>query len=83
MAFSSFLFLGHNTLVLHAACWCQSRNFALNPNEGLKIRPFKNAHTPQAVADRELHKLARYLVHITLVDDFKTLRHGVRRLSFT
>ncbi|KAG2146868.1 HAD subfamily IIID h [Suillus bovinus] len=52
-----------------------SRNFALNPNEGLKIHAFKNAHTEQAQADRELHKLARYLVHIAAVEDFRTLRH--------
>jgi ubiquitin-like domain-containing CTD phosphatase 1 len=52
-----------------------SRNFALNPNEGLKIHAFKNAHTEQAQADRELHKLARYMVHITALEDFRTLRH--------
>ncbi|KAG6917925.1 hypothetical protein DXG01_000362 [Tephrocybe rancida] len=52
----------------------QSRNFALNPKEGLKIQAFKNAHTPEAMADRELNKLARYLLHIHLVD-FKTLHH--------
>jgi ubiquitin-like domain-containing CTD phosphatase 1 len=38
----------------------QSRNFALNPKEGLKISAFKNAHTREAMADRELDKLARY-----------------------
>ncbi|KAG1891446.1 HAD subfamily IIID h [Suillus subluteus] len=52
-----------------------SRNFALNPNEGLKIHAFKNAHTEQAQADRELHKLARYMVHIVAIEDFRTLRH--------
>ncbi|KAF5373937.1 hypothetical protein D9758_000865 [Tetrapyrgos nigripes] len=39
-----------------------SRNFALNPQSGLKIHAFKNAHTPQAMADRELEKLGKYLV---------------------
>ncbi|KAG6814565.1 hypothetical protein H0H92_000093 [Tricholoma furcatifolium] len=51
-----------------------SRNFALNPKEGLKIQAFKNAHTPEAMADRELNKLAQYLVHIHPLD-FKSLRH--------
>ncbi|KAJ6531234.1 HAD-like domain-containing protein [Mycena capillaripes] len=51
------------------------RNFALNPNEGLKISAFKGAHTPQAMADRELDKLKRYMVHIATVDDFRTLSH--------
>jgi len=52
-----------------------SRNFALNPNEGLKIHAFKNAHTEQARADRELVKVARYMVHIAATEDFRTLRH--------
>ncbi|KAJ8507487.1 hypothetical protein ONZ45_g10151 [Pleurotus djamor] len=52
-----------------------SRNFALNPGSGLKIAAFKNAHTPAAMADRELEKLARYMVHIASVPDFRTLRH--------
>jgi len=51
------------------------RNFALNPNEGLKIAPFKDAHTPQAAEDRELGKLALYLIHIARVDDFRVLNH--------
>ncbi|KAJ7286299.1 HAD subfamily IIID h [Mycena rebaudengoi] len=52
-----------------------SRNFALNPKEGLKISAFKNAHTREAMADRELDKLARYMVHIASVEDFRTLSH--------
>ncbi|CAA7271590.1 unnamed protein product [Cyclocybe aegerita] len=52
-----------------------SRNFALNPKEGLKISAFKDAHTPEAMADRELEKLARYLVHIANAPDFTTLAH--------
>ncbi|KAF8965209.1 HAD-like domain-containing protein [Flammula alnicola] len=52
-----------------------SRNFALNPKEGLKISAFKNAHTPQAWADKELENLARYMLHIADVDDFTTLSH--------
>ncbi|KAK7038105.1 hypothetical protein R3P38DRAFT_2904455 [Favolaschia claudopus] len=52
-----------------------SRNFALNPKEGLKISAFKGAHTPEAMADRELDKLARYMNHIASVPDFRTLSH--------
>ncbi|KAF9469228.1 hypothetical protein BDZ94DRAFT_1348175 [Collybia nuda] len=52
-----------------------SRNFALNPREGLKIQAFKGAHTPAAMADRELDKLGYYMVHIASVPDFRTLRH--------
>ncbi|KAG7092885.1 hypothetical protein E1B28_009195 [Marasmius oreades] len=52
-----------------------SRNFALNPQSGLKIQAFKNAHTPQSLADRELSKLSRYLVYIAGITDFKGLSH--------
>lgn len=52
-----------------------SRNFALNPKEGIKIHAFKNAHTPEAMADRELQKLTRYLLHVAEVPDFRTLSH--------
>jgi ubiquitin-like domain-containing CTD phosphatase 1 len=39
-----------------------SRNFALNPHNGLKISAFKNAGSPTALADRELELLGRYMV---------------------
>lgn len=52
-----------------------SRNFALNPREGLKIPAFRNAQTPEAMADRELRKLTRYLLHIAQVSDFRTIMH--------
>ncbi|KAF9482815.1 HAD-superfamily subfamily IIID h [Pholiota conissans] len=52
-----------------------SRNFALNPKEGLKISAFKNAHTPEAWADKELERVARYMIHIANVEDFTTLTH--------
>ncbi|KAF8651427.1 hypothetical protein AX16_004729 [Volvariella volvacea WC 439] len=52
-----------------------SRNFALNPGQGLKIHAFKAAQTEVGSADRELYKLARYLVHIASVCDFRTLSH--------
>lgn len=56
----------------------QSRNFALNPREGIKIHAFKNAHTEEAMADRELVKLTRYLLHVANVPDFRTVTHKVR-----
>ncbi|KAF7337957.1 hypothetical protein MVEN_02019100 [Mycena venus] len=52
-----------------------SRNFALNPKEGLKISAFKGAHTREAMADRELDRLTRYMLHIADYDDFRTLSH--------
>ncbi|TFY78669.1 hypothetical protein EWM64_g5342 [Hericium alpestre] len=48
------------------------RNFALNPKQGLKISPFKDAHTEQGMADRELDKLARYMLHIASQEDLET-----------
>ncbi|THG99973.1 hypothetical protein EW026_g2480 [Hermanssonia centrifuga] len=52
------------------------RNFALNPNQGLKIPAFKDAHTPHSMADRELDKVTRYMVHIASThDDFSILNH--------
>lgn len=40
------------------------RNFALNPRQGIKIKAFKDCHLPERMADRELDKLSRYLIHI-------------------
>ncbi|KAH9945837.1 HAD IIID h [Epithele typhae] len=55
----------------------QGRNFALNPKEGLKISAFKNAHTPAAMADRELSKVCRYLVHIAnTTNDLREANHS-------
>ncbi|THH06715.1 hypothetical protein EW145_g3892 [Phellinidium pouzarii] len=51
------------------------RNFALNPGEGLKISAFKEAHSTHAMEDRELEKLARYMVHIADVADLQTVNH--------
>jgi len=51
------------------------RNFALNPKQGLKISAFRDAHTPRAMADRELDDLAKYLLHVATVDDMETLNH--------
>ncbi|KAF9520000.1 hypothetical protein BS47DRAFT_1370540 [Hydnum rufescens UP504] len=53
-----------------------SRNFALNYSCGLKISAFKDAHTLQGVADRELFKLSQYLVHIaSFFPDFNGIDH--------
>lgn len=52
------------------------RNFALNPNEGLKIAPFKNAYTLSAAEDRELESLSIYLAHIaTSGSSFTVFKH--------
>ncbi|RUS30797.1 hypothetical protein BC938DRAFT_478942, partial [Jimgerdemannia flammicorona] len=51
-----------------------SRNFALNPGSGLKISAFKNAPVSRHT-DRELVFVARYLVLITGVSDFRVLNH--------
>lgn len=52
-----------------------SRNFALNPQSGLKISPFKEAHISR-FHDRELYKLDGYLSHIAQTElDFTKLKH--------
>ena len=51
-----------------------SRNFLMNPQNGLKIRPFKNAHRLRHT-DRELEKLADYLEAIGELSDLSKLRH--------
>lgn len=50
------------------------RNFIMNPQSGLRIKPFKQAHFNRT-KDRELLKLAKYLELIAKVDDFQTLNH--------
>ncbi|OCH92115.1 hypothetical protein OBBRIDRAFT_869781 [Obba rivulosa] len=52
------------------------RNFALNPNQGLKIPAFKDAHMPHSRDDQELDKVARYLTYIaTTHADFAEMNH--------
>ncbi|CAK9808187.1 Ubiquitin-like domain-containing CTD phosphatase 1 [Anthophora quadrimaculata] len=51
-----------------------SRNFIMNPQSGLKIKPFKHAHITRR-KDKELLKLSQYLKLIAKVDDFQTLNH--------
>jgi len=50
------------------------RNFLMNPGNGLKIRPFKNAHTSRST-DKELLKLSAYLKKIALLSGFDALDH--------
>ena len=52
------------------------RNFALNPQSGLKIKAYRNAHENRA-KDKELLFLAQYLVYIARrVPDFRDVKHG-------
>mmetsp|Transcript_12886 Transcript_12886/g.21056 ORF Transcript_12886/g.21056 Transcript_12886/m.21056 type:complete len:355 (+) Transcript_12886:169-1233(+) len=51
------------------------RNFAMNPQNGLKITPFRKAHT-SARQDRELYLLSQYLILISELKDFSTLDHS-------
>jgi ubiquitin-like domain-containing CTD phosphatase 1 len=50
------------------------RNFIMNPQNGLKIRPFRNAHMNRD-KDRELLNLSEYLKHIAQLDDLSKLNH--------
>ena len=50
------------------------RNFLMNPQNGLKIVPYKNAHTNR-VKDQELLKLSAYLKRISKLEDFSELNH--------
>lgn len=50
------------------------RNFIMNPSNGLRIRPFRQAHTNRET-DRELLKLSKYLKKIASLEDFSELEH--------
>uniref|UniRef100_A0A0A9X4J1 Ubiquitin-like domain-containing CTD phosphatase 1 n=1 Tax=Lygus hesperus TaxID=30085 RepID=A0A0A9X4J1_LYGHE len=50
------------------------RNFLMNPQNGLRIRAFRQAHTHRQT-DRELLKLAKYLEAIAGLDSFAHLEH--------
>lgn len=50
------------------------RNFIMNPQSGLRIKPFKHAHITRS-KDKELLKLSDYLRLIAKVEDFQTLNH--------
>ncbi|XP_072923981.1 ubiquitin-like domain-containing CTD phosphatase 1 isoform X2 [Hemitrygon akajei] len=50
------------------------RNFLMNPQNGLKIRPFMKAHLNRD-KDMELLKLSQYLKEIGKLEDFTELNH--------
>nr|CAG4652021.1 EOG090X0A5K [Triops cancriformis] len=50
------------------------RNFALNPQNGLRIRAFREAHLNRH-QDRELLHLSQYLSCIATLEDFSQLNH--------
>ncbi|XP_044489355.1 ubiquitin-like domain-containing CTD phosphatase [Mangifera indica] len=51
------------------------RNFVLNPQNGLTIRPFRKAHANRD-SDQELVKLTQYLLAIADLDDLSSLDHS-------
>ncbi|KAJ4912468.1 Ubiquitin-like domain-containing CTD phosphatase [Raphanus sativus] len=51
------------------------RNFVMNPQNGLKIRPFRKAHVNRD-KDDELVLLTRYLLAISELDDLSSLDHS-------
>ncbi|XP_020599261.1 ubiquitin-like domain-containing CTD phosphatase [Phalaenopsis equestris] len=50
------------------------RNFVMNPQNGLIIRPFRKAHLNRST-DQELAKLTQYLLAIAELSDFSSLNH--------
>uniref|UniRef100_A0A1B6KIG0 Ubiquitin-like domain-containing CTD phosphatase 1 n=1 Tax=Graphocephala atropunctata TaxID=36148 RepID=A0A1B6KIG0_9HEMI len=50
------------------------RNFLMNPNNGLRIRAFRQAHINRT-NDKELIKLARYLKEIAHLEDLCSVNH--------
>jgi ubiquitin-like domain-containing CTD phosphatase 1 len=50
------------------------RNFIMNPQSGLRIKAFKQAHLNRH-KDRELLKLSKYLESIAFLEDFQNLNH--------
>ncbi|KAJ4965982.1 hypothetical protein NE237_017831 [Protea cynaroides] len=51
------------------------RNFVMNPQNGLTIRPFRKAHANRG-SDQELVKLTQYLLAIAELSDMSVLDHG-------
>ncbi|KAJ4799498.1 Ubiquitin-like domain-containing CTD phosphatase [Rhynchospora pubera] len=51
------------------------RNFAMNPQNGLTIRPFRRAHMNRGT-DQELVKLTQYLMAIAELSDISLLDHS-------
>ncbi|KAK7318755.1 hypothetical protein RJT34_03462 [Clitoria ternatea] len=51
------------------------RNFVMNPQNGLTIKPFRKAHANRH-SDQELVKLTQYLLAIAELDDMSNLDHN-------
>lgn len=51
------------------------RNFVMNPQNGLVIKPFRKAHANRD-SDQELMKLTQYLLAIAELDDLSHLDHN-------
>ncbi|OMO74222.1 Ubiquitin [Corchorus capsularis] len=51
------------------------RNFVMNPQNGLTIKPFRKAHANRN-SDQELLKLTQYLLAIADLDDLSALDHS-------
>lgn len=51
------------------------RNFVMNPQNGLTIKPFRKAHANRD-KDQELPKLTQYLLVIAELDDLSSLDHS-------
>ncbi|RDX89460.1 Ubiquitin-like domain-containing CTD phosphatase [Mucuna pruriens] len=51
------------------------RNFVMNPQNGLTIKPFRKAHANRD-SDQELVKLTQYLLAIAELDDLSNLDHN-------
>jgi ubiquitin-like domain-containing CTD phosphatase 1 len=51
------------------------RNFVMNPQNGLTIKPFRKAHANRD-SDQELVKLTQYLLAIAELDDLSHLDHN-------
>ncbi|CAG0890514.1 unnamed protein product [Darwinula stevensoni] len=60
-----------NTIILDDC----SRNFLMNPQNGLKIPPFREAHLNRH-KDRVLLHMSQYLKSIAKMDDFSSLDHS-------
>ncbi|KAL5222454.1 hypothetical protein ABZP36_027167 [Zizania latifolia] len=57
------------------------RNFVMNPQNGLVIKPYKRTHSNRST-DQELVKLTQYLLTIAELEDFSNLDHSAWE-SFT
>lgn len=55
------------------------RNFVMNPQNGLTIRPFRKAHLNRG-SDQELVKLTQYLLAIAELPDLSSLDHSMWEL---